>query len=92
MYITIGNTMGKTLLPLPPNHGAALVDAAGRDKDRIHVLESAVVMWTRQIKNILKMDPETALKSGNPGPDVELEFWKNKAENLNSLHQQVCTT
>lgn len=59
--------MGKTLLPLPPNHGAALMDAAGRDKDRIHVLESAVVMWTRQIKNILKMDPETALKSGNPG-------------------------
>eukprot|EP00960_Hanusia_phi_P039486 753915-Hanusia_phi.AAC.17 len=88
-YITIGNTQGKTLLPLPPNHGAALMDAAGRDKDRIHVLESAVVMWTKQIKNILKMDPESALKQGNPGPEVELEFWKNKAENLNSLHNQL---
>ena len=32
----------------------------------------------RQIKHVLKMDPETALKSGNPGPEVELAFWKSK--------------
>ena len=42
-----------------------------------------------QIKGILKQDPETALKSGHPGPEVELEFWRNKAENLNSLHVQL---
>jgi hypothetical protein len=24
------------------------------------------------------MDPEAALKSGNPGPEVELAFWKSK--------------
>ena len=89
VYITIGNTQGITLLPLPPNHGAAIIDNSGRDKDRIHVLESAVVMWTKQIKSILKQDPETALKNGHPGPEVELEFWRNKAENLNSLHQQL---
>ena len=53
------------------------------------VLESAVVMWTKQIKGILKQDPETALKEGHPGPEVELEFWRAKAENLNSLHVQV---
>ena len=51
VYITIGNTQGKTFLPLPPNHGAALIDNTGRDKDRIHMLESAVVMWTKQIKH-----------------------------------------
>lgn len=89
VYITIGNTQGITMLPLPPNHGAAIIDNTGRDKDRIHVLESAVVMWTKQIKGILKQDPETALKSGHPGPEVELEFWRNKAENLNSLHVQL---
>ena len=54
VYITLGNTQGRTLLPLPPNHGASLIDNTGRDKDRIHVLESAVVMWTKQIKAILK--------------------------------------
>ena len=28
-----------------------------------------------------------ALKSGNdPGPNEELRFWKNKAENLNSIY------
>jgi dynein heavy chain len=65
--ITIGNTQGITMLPLPPNHGAAIIDNTGRDKDRIHVLESAIVMWTKQIKCILKQDPETALKNGHPG-------------------------
>jgi dynein heavy chain len=89
VYITIGNTQGKTFLPLPPNHGAALIDNSGRDKDRIHLLESAVVMWTKQIKGILKQDPETALKNGHPGPEVEMEFWDNKADNLNSLHTQL---
>ena len=32
----------------------------------------------RQIKHVLKMDPEAALKTGNPGPEVELAFWKSK--------------
>jgi hypothetical protein len=37
-------------------------ERALREKDRVHVLESAVVTWTRQIKNVLKLDPETVLK------------------------------
>ena len=27
---------------------------------------------------MLKMDPEAALKSGNPGPEEELAFWERK--------------
>ena len=42
----------------------------------MHVLETAVVTWTRQIKNVLKQDPEQVLKSGShPGPLEELAFW-----------------
>ncbi len=33
-------------------------DRASKDKERVHVLETAVVTWTKQIKNILKLDPE----------------------------------
>jgi len=30
----------------------------------VHVLETAVVAWTRQIKDVLRLDPETVLKGG----------------------------
>ena len=125
VYVTIGQTKGKTLLPLPPAEaggmssgssdggsvesaspgkendgvsGNAVADAtsAGKkseaksDADQIHALESAVVTWTRQIKGVLKTDPETALKEGNhPGPLAELEFWSDKAANLNAIHEQL---
>ena len=30
------------------------------------------------------------MKYGNdPGPLIELEFWQNKADNLNSIHEQL---
>ena len=89
VYVTIGQTKGKTLLPLPPTEGSA-GDKGIRDKDKIHVLESAIVTWTRQIKGVLKTDPEAALKEGlNPGPLTELEFWEDKAANLNAIHEQL---
>ena len=90
VYVTIGQMKGKTLLPLPPTETKEEKAGGARDKDRIHVLESAVVTWTRQIKNVLKLDPETVLKEGlNPGPLVEIDFWQEKAANLNSIHEQL---
>ena len=54
------------------------------------MLEGAVITWSKQIKNVLKQDPEMALKSGgDPSPLVEIDFWRNKAENLNSIHKQL---
>ena len=68
VYVTIGHTKGETLLPLPPMDLPS-ADKASRDKERVHVLETAVVTWTKQIKNILKLDPEHVLKTGShPGP------------------------
>lgn len=47
-------------------------------------------MWTKQIRHVLKLDPETELKKGNnPGPQVEIDFWRNKADNLNSVWEQL---
>jgi len=46
----------------------------------------AIITWTKQIKNVLKQDPESALKNGNhPDPLTEIDFWKSKSENLNSI-------
>mmetsp|Transcript_25005 Transcript_25005/g.85566 ORF Transcript_25005/g.85566 Transcript_25005/m.85566 type:complete len:4525 (+) Transcript_25005:136-13710(+) len=90
VYVTIGQTKGKTLLPPPPTESRDGGQGM-RDKDRIHVLETAVTTWTKQIKGVLKQDADQALKDGdNPGPLVELEFWTSKANNLNAIHEQLC--
>ena len=89
VYVTIGHTRGETLLPLPPLELPS-ADKASRDKERVYVLETAVVTWTKQIKNVLKLDPEHALKSGDhPGPLTELEFWESKSKHLTSISQQL---
>ena len=89
VYVTIGHSKGETLLPLPPLEMPS-ADRASKDKERVHVLETAVVTWTKQIKNVLKLDPEHALKSGShPGPMAEIEFWNAKSRHLNSIQQQL---
>jgi len=87
LHVTVGLMKGRTVLPLPPTE-----TSEKSSKDRVHVLEGAVIMWTKQIRYVLKQDPETPLKAGlNPDPLVEVEFWKNKASNLNSVHDQLLT-
>lgn len=51
LFVTIGLTRGKTLLPLPPSDAS---QGEAKEKDRVHALEGSVVTWTRQIKNVLK--------------------------------------
>ncbi len=68
-YVAIGQTKGQTLLPLPPasgeaeqklTAGSAAVPGANKNKDALHLLENAVVTWTRQIKGALKATLQSA--------------------------------
>jgi len=87
--ITVGHTKGETTLPLPPIEAGA-ASATLTVKDKVHLLEGAVVTWTKQIKRVLKMDPEAPLKRGeHPSPDVELDFWRTKASALNTVFRQL---
>jgi dynein heavy chain len=80
--------MGRTQLPLPPNDVTSSEKSSSKDTGTL--LEQAISHWTKQIKNVLKQDPESALKGDNhPNPLVELAFWKNKSENLNYICQQL---
>ena len=93
VYVALGQSIGMTLLPQPPAE-MLQADRASKDKDRVHVLETAVVMWTGQIKSVLKTDPESVLTqkqaSGeHPGPLEGLEFWASKAANLERIIQQL---
>eukprot|EP01035_Chromulina_nebulosa_P017813 gene17813-23423_t len=85
--ILCGQIKGETRLPMPP------IDLTGLNnngKNKISLLEGAIITWTKQIRSVLKQDPETQLKAGlHPTPDVEIEFWRNKAANLNSIFDQL---
>jgi dynein heavy chain, axonemal len=63
-------------------------------KDQVHGLEGCLITWTKQIKTILKQDPESAAlrkthPTVHPGPLEELLFWAAKARNLNSIFAQL---
>ncbi|GBF97683.1 flagellar outer dynein arm heavy chain beta [Raphidocelis subcapitata] len=118
--VSIGESKGQTLLPLPaadPGAIAAVAAAAAAaaaapaapaepgsppprprpghlplaDAEKVHILEAAVVTWTKQIKKVLLADSDAPLKEpgAHPGPLVELDFWKERAESLASIHEQL---
>lgn len=90
--VTIGNTEGKTLLPLPALDVPADMDEAVKDKDRVHILEACITTWTKEIKGVLKQEPDAKLNEGrNPGPLTELDFWAKKASDLNAIYDQLCS-
>ena len=50
------------------------------EKEMNYQLETSIVNWTAQIKEILKADPEEDLKANrHVGPKVEVNFWKYKS-------------
>ena len=88
IYLVIGKIGGRTLLPLPLEKSTYSRDIP--DKEKCQIFESRIITWTKQIKKVLDTEPEHILKD-NPHPDpmVELNFWKKKADNLNSIDEQL---
>jgi dynein heavy chain, axonemal len=87
-YVTIGQIKGRTMLPLPANDITTSEKTSSKDKAQL--LENAINHWTKQIKNVLKLDPENALKKGkHPDPQTEIDFWQQKSDNLNSICEQL---
>ena len=92
VVVAMGQTRGQTRLPLPPTE--ANVGGGGgkdrQDKDRVHILESAVVMWTDRINTALSRSPETVFANDqHPGPSACLEFWNQKMVDLGDIIEQL---
>ena len=88
IYLVIGKIQGKTLLPLPLEKTIYSRDIP--DKEKCQIFESRIITWTKQIKRVLDTEPEHILKENpNPDPLIELKFWKKKADNLNSINEQL---
>lgn len=96
VFVIAGQVRGKTLLPLPAGSeqvsDAVEADERGVQFDRslVHAIESIIIDWSHQIQNVLKRDSSQPLLEGtNPGPMVELDFWKARAENLECIFEQL---
>jgi dynein heavy chain, axonemal len=60
------------------------------DQTLIHSIETVVIDWSHQIEEVLKKDSSQPILDGlNPGPLVEIEFWKAKTANLENIYEQV---
>ena len=60
------------------------------EKHLIHTVETAVIEWSHQIHAILrKNSSQILLDQKNPGPLVEIDFWKNRMLDLESIVEQM---
>ena len=95
VLVTQGLCEGRTLLPLPPVKLPSRVDdAATKDKDLLYFLETSIVEWSGQIRAAMLSSPEEMMEASkvthvHPGPLDEIEFWRNKSENLANLEEQI---
>ncbi|XP_032902051.1 dynein heavy chain 11, axonemal [Amblyraja radiata] len=100
IYVVNGQAMGRTLLPIPKatgKLGGSNRNGNGNKLDHydrliIHPIESMVIKWTHQIRDVLKKDSSDPLLQGmNPGPETELDFWKARKANLLCVYEQLQT-
>ncbi|XP_032695992.1 dynein heavy chain 9, axonemal [Lontra canadensis] len=97
LLVLLEHVKGKTLLPLPAGTEKLELAASQSEtvwdctnKSIIYALESAVIQWSRQIQLVLKRKSFQPLLQGErPTPKAELEFWKNRSEDLEYIYDQL---
>ncbi|NXU74079.1 DYH9 protein, partial [Oreotrochilus melanogaster] len=97
VFRVVGQVKGKTLLPLPVGlegiEDIGLEDEKSLklvDKSLVYATESAIIDWSYQIEEALNKDSsEPLLQVSNPNPKVELEFWKNRCDDLECIYNQL---
>nr|XP_056713421.1 dynein axonemal heavy chain 11 [Euleptes europaea] len=96
-YVMNGILSGRTLLPIPTV--AAEIDLTEmHDKNKqdsytrsvLHAIESMVIKWSHQIRDIVERNSAQTLLSGfHPDPTTELKFWKERKDNLHYVYKQL---
>ncbi len=60
------------------------------DKGVVHAIESVIIEWAHQIRDVLRRDSAQLLLEGdNPGPLTELQFWNARMFDLESVVEQL---
>ncbi|KAK1331639.1 hypothetical protein QTO34_009597 [Cnephaeus nilssonii] len=79
---------GHTVLYIPAEAMNMKPEVVFRDKELVQRLETSMIHWTRQIKEVLSAQ-ETVETGENLGPLEEIEFWRNRCMDLSGISSQL---
>ncbi|TMW60768.1 hypothetical protein Poli38472_000810 [Pythium oligandrum] len=82
---TVSRGCGKTVLYLPP---VSQDQFNYKDKDLLQQLESTVIHWTRQIKEVIN-NQDNAHDAEGAGPLEEIKFWEHRTQDLSGITEQL---
>ena len=78
---------GQTVLYIPIEDFESAKEAA-QDKDLSQRLESIVIHWTRQIKEVVN-NQNMIQRAETSGPSDEIDFWANRTVDLSGISDQL---
>jgi dynein heavy chain, axonemal len=84
---TVHFSDGRTVLYCPTFDFNSVSEAA-QDKERLQIMESIVIHWTRQIKDVVN-NHDSSASAETSGPLDEIEFWKGRAQDLIGIQKQL---
>jgi dynein heavy chain len=84
---TANELRGKTILYMPDEDISNPDNAAG-DKDLVQRLETTVIHWTRQIKEVVN-NQDMAHNTEYSGPLEEIQFWRSRKIDLSGITEQL---
>ncbi|BFI30788.1 dynein axonemal heavy chain [Marchantia polymorpha subsp. ruderalis] len=85
---SIFEAKGQTLLYIPPLNFSGNVAVLARDKELTQRLESILIRWTRQIKEVVR-NQEAFVEDESMGPLAEIDFWRKRNLNLGGIRDQI---
>ena len=71
-----------------PNFEEDSLREASQDKERLQIMESVVIHWTRQIKEVVN-NHDSSSSAETAGPLDEIEFWKGRARDFVGIQKQL---
>ncbi|KAI8923518.1 dynein heavy chain and region D6 of dynein motor-domain-containing protein [Entophlyctis helioformis] len=78
---------GHTVLYVP-NEDLSNPEAVVKVKDVVQRLESLLIHWTRQIKEVVN-NQHTSETTENSGPLEEIQFWSSRCDDLSGISDQL---
>jgi dynein heavy chain len=88
---TANESQGKTVLYLPSSltsFDLEEVAIIAKNKDMVQQLESVVIQWTRQIKQVVN-NHDNAYNAEVSGPLEEIGFWRSRTVDLSGISSQL---
>lgn len=98
IFVMEGKMKGKTLLSLPEHLDKVDISmdadlerpALYMDSALLHAIETVIIDWSHQIRDVLSKDSAQPLLDGlNPLPAVEIDFWNTRLLNLEYINEQL---